>query len=63
MLILDKVAEILAMAKEIDFSNLPLPICAATEFTFRFSNPNSLVVITLSIGKEEPYPAAEPKGF
>ena len=50
-------------ADAIERSLFPRLNCAATTLYFKVANSNSLVVNSLSIGKEEPYPAAEPKGF
>ena len=63
ILIFDKVLATELSAKETDFSNFPLPIWAAMELNFKVSKFKSFVVKSRSIGKELPYPAAEPKGF
>ena len=45
------------------FSHLPLPIWAAMGLTANVLKPKSLVVFSLSKGKEFPYPAELPSGF
>ena len=50
-------------AEAIERSLFPLLNCAATTLYFIEAKSNSLVVNSLSIGKELPYPAADPKGF